>query len=122
MRVGEARVIPGRVDESVHRVGLAPRSLAALRAGDMLPRGVPVERIARLVEGDVLGELHRQVCGRDRHDAAGLAMDDGDRAAPVTLPRDAPIAELIIDLALALRRAEERRRLEAARDLLLGLR
>ena len=52
-RIGEAREIPGRIDERVHRVGVAPRLPAALRAGDMLPGRVMVERIARLVEGDV---------------------------------------------------------------------
>ncbi len=43
--------VPGRVDEGVHRVGLAPRRLAAARAGDMLPGRMAVERIAGPVEG-----------------------------------------------------------------------
>jgi hypothetical protein len=59
--IGEAGEIPGRIDEGVHRVGFAPRGRAALRAGDMLPARVMVERVARLVEGDVVGQLHRQV-------------------------------------------------------------
>ena len=59
-----------------------------------------VERIARLVEGDVLGQRHRQVRLRHRHDAAVVAMDDRDRAAPVALARDAPVAQAEVDLAL----------------------
>ena len=39
-----------------------------------------------------------------RHDAAGLAMDDRDRAAPVALARDAPVAQAEVDLALGHRR------------------
>ena len=37
---------------------------------------------------------------RHRHHAAGLAMDDRDRAAPVALARNAPVAQAVIDLAL----------------------
>ena len=61
MRRGEAGEVPGRVDEGVHGVGLADRRLAADRAGDVLPRRVAVERVAGLVEGDVVGQPHRQV-------------------------------------------------------------
>ena len=77
--------------------------LAADRAGDMLPRRVAVERIARLVEGDVVGQQDRQVLVRHGHDAVVRAVDHGDRAAPVALARDAPVAQAIVDLALALR-------------------
>ena len=49
---------------------------------------------------DVVRQLHRQVLHRHRHDAAGLAMDDRDRAAPVALARDAPVAQAEVDLAL----------------------
>ena len=69
-RIGEAREVPRRVDEGVHGVGLAPRRAAALRAGDVLPGRMAVERIARLVEGDVVRQRHRQIAFRHRHDAA----------------------------------------------------
>ena len=36
---------------------------------------------------------HRKVILRDRHHAAGVAVDDRDRASPVTLAGDAPVAE-----------------------------
>ena len=57
--VGEAREIPGRVHEGVHGIGLAPRGLAALRAVDVLPGRVAVERVAGAVEGDVVGQGDR---------------------------------------------------------------
>ena len=59
-----------------------------------------VERIAGTVEGDVVRQRHRQVLLRHRHHAACLAMDDRDRAAPVALARDAPVAQAEVDLAL----------------------
>ena len=49
----------------------------------------------------------------NRHDAALLAIDDRDRAAPVALPRDQPVAEAIVDGWLA-----EALLLEPAGDLL----
>ena len=59
-----------------------------------------VERIAGPVERHVLRQGHRQILCRHRHDAAFPAMDDRDRAAPIALPRNAPIAQPEIDLAL----------------------
>ena len=120
-RIGEAREIPRRVDERVHRVGFTPRRLAALRTGDVLPGRMMVERIARPVEGDVVGQLHRQVFRRHRHDAARLAMDDRDRAAPIALARDAPVAQPEIDLALRHRAIAAGRTLQPLRHLFLGL-
>ena len=117
-RVGEAGEIPGRIDEGVHRVGFALRRAAALRTGDVLPGRVAIERIARLIERDVVRQPDRQVFRRDGHDAAVLAMDDRDRAAPVALPRNAPVAQLVIDLPPGLRAAGDRYRLEPASDLL----
>ena len=87
----------------------------------MLPRRVPVERIAGLIEAHVLRQLDRQILGRDRHDAAGRAMDDRDRAAPIALAGNAPVPELVVDLPPGLRLALKRDLLEPARDLLLGL-
>ena len=49
-------------------------------------------------------------------------MDDRDRTAPIALPRNAPIAQLVIDLALALRAAVQLRGLEALGRLLLCFR
>ena len=87
----------------------------------MLPRRVAVERVARLVEGHVVGQANRQILLRDRHDAASLAMDDRDRAAPIALPGNAPVAQLVVDLPLRLRPVADSVPFEPARDLLLRL-
>ena len=89
----ETDEIPAGIDERVERVGLAGRGAAAGRAGDMLPARMAVERVARHVEGHVLRQHHRQLVIRHRHGAAGRAVNDRDRRAPVTLARDAPVAK-----------------------------
>ena len=98
---GEADEIPAGIDERVERVGLAPRLAAATRAVDQSPAIVAVERVAGKFEADVLGEYHRQLVARDPDRAACVAMDDRDRRAPITLARDAPVAQSILGLALA---------------------
>jgi hypothetical protein len=55
-----------------------------------------VERIARLVEGDVIGQANRQVLLGHGNGAADFAVNDRDRAAPIALPRNAPIAQAIV--------------------------
>src|SRR5947208_3669505 len=55
-RRGEAIEVPARVDEGVERVGFALGRPAAGRAGDVLPGRMALERIARLVDLDVLGQ------------------------------------------------------------------
>ena len=77
---------------------------------------MPVERVARRLEIDVVGELHRKRAARHRHDAAAGAVDHRDRAAPVALARHAPVAQPVIDLAPAASGV-----LGAPRDLLLGV-
>ena len=81
-RRGEAIEVPARIDEGVERVGLALRRPAAGRAGDVLPGRMALERIARLVDLDVVGQLDRQVLLRHRHDAALRAVDRRDRRSP----------------------------------------
>ena len=84
-----------------------------------------IERIARPVERDVLRQRHRQILFRHRHHAAFFAMDDRDRTAPIALPRNAPVAQAVIDLALATPPgtvAEALLLLQAPRDFFLGFR
>ncbi len=100
-RIGEAGEVPGRVHERVHGVGFPPRGRAALRAGHGPPGRVTVERVAGRVQRHVGGQGHGQVGHRHRHGAARLAMDHGNRAAPVALPRDAPVAQAVLDPRLA---------------------
>src|SRR4051812_10133850 len=60
-----------------------------------------VERVTGLVEAHILRQHHRQILVRHRHHAASFAVDHWDRAAPIALPRDAPVAQAEIHLALA---------------------
>ncbi len=75
------------------------------------------QRVARLLDLDVLGQGHRQLVARHRHDPAGAAVDHRDRAAPVALARDAPVAQPERDLAAA-----ETRRLDVLDHPPLGAR
>src|SRR5258708_3827755 len=89
---GEAHEVPGRVDEGVHGVGLAPGRLAALRALAIHER----RRFGKRIAGAVGHEVFRQDDGKLAvgygNVAAAVAVDDGDRRAPVALARDAPVA------------------------------
>ena len=81
-----------------------------------------VERIAGTVEGDVLRQDDRQVGLWHRHHAAFLTVDDRDRTAPVALPRDAPVAQAVVDLALGHWPIAARFLLQPLGDLFLGFR
>ncbi len=67
--------------------------MAALRAIDVLPRRVPVERVARYIEGHVLWQRHRQMLLGHRHHTTDFAVDERDGRAPIALARNAPIAQ-----------------------------
>ena len=76
------------------------------RNAALLPSGLPLPSGTRS-----LGQHHRQLLVRHRHHAAGLAVDQRDRAAPVALARDAPVAQAPLHAALARAlRLEELRR------------
>ena len=104
-RIGRREVaepVPARVDEGVHRVGLAPGRAAALGAGGVDERRVGLERVlAAAGVVDRVGQPHRQLVERDRHDAVRVAVDDRDRRAPVALAADQPVAEPVVDRGLA---------------------
>ena len=119
--IGEAREIPRRIHEGIHGVGFARGFAAALRAVDVLPGRMMVERVAGLVEADILRQHHRQVLVRHRHHAAVRAVDHRNRATPIALARDAPVAQPEIDLALADGRVAAHLAFQTFGDFLLGL-
>ena len=82
---GEAGIVPGRIDKGIHRVRLALCRLAAGGASHVAPGRMTVQRIARLVEGDVIGQADRQVRLDLGHHAAPGAMHHRNRAAPIAL-------------------------------------
>ena len=63
-----------------------------------------------------LGQLDRELVVGHRDDAVRLAVDDRDRAAPVALAGEQPVAEAVVDGRLALALA-----LEPRDDLGVGL-
>ncbi len=50
---------------------------------------------------DVLGQEYRQLVVGHRHRAAVLTINHRDRAAPIALARDAPVAQAEVSLLLA---------------------
>src|SRR4051812_15343536 len=120
-RIREAREIPRRVDERIHRVGLTPRRAIALWTAHILPCGMPLKRIAGAVEVHILRQFDGQVCVRDANDAAFLAVNDRNGATPVALARYAPVAQPKIDLAFRYRTLATEPGLEQKRDFFLRL-
>ena len=57
--IGEADEVPGRIDEGVHGIGLAPRRTAACGACNVLPGRMTLERIARTIEIDIVRQRDR---------------------------------------------------------------
>ncbi len=90
---GVAHEVPTRIDEGVHGVGFALGRFAALRAGHVDERRALVQRVAAAVGNQVFGQDDRQVFFRHRHRAAVIAVDDGNRRAPVALAAHAPVAQ-----------------------------
>ena len=101
VKAGKAGIIPAAVNKRVECICFARRVAAAFRASRVLPRGVAVERIARRVEADIFGQGDGQVGARHRNGAAIGAMDHRDRATPVALARNAPIAQPEVHLPRA---------------------
>ena len=118
MRVGIADEVPGRVDEGVHGVRLPARLPAAAGTGGLHPvlRRSQWRASFRQVLLH-LGQEHGEIVLRDGHDAALVAVENRDRAAPVALAREQPVAEPVADS-----RASSPAGLEPLDDRLLGFR
>ncbi len=82
---------------SVSRSAAPPHS----GRGDVLPGRVAQQRVAGGGEVDVLGQHDRELRLGHRHHAAGGAVNERDRRAPVALAADAPVAQAPYGLALA---------------------
>jgi hypothetical protein len=80
-----------------------------------------VERIAGSVEGHFGRQFDRQILGRNRHGTAIVAMDDRDRAAPVALARDQPVAEPELHFSFAHRPVADRDRSQSVGDVVESL-
>src|SRR5215472_10275343 len=93
--------IPGRIEEGVERVRLTAGRSAAMRATDMFPGRMVIERIARPIKADVARQFDREVLLGHRYDTASRAMNQRERASPISLPRYAPVAQPVGDCPLA---------------------
>jgi hypothetical protein len=80
-----------------------------------------VERVARSVEADVLRQCNRQILVRHRHHVALRAVDHRDRTTPITLARNAPVAQAEIHLPLTDGCIATRLTLKALRYIFFGL-
>src|SRR6185437_15228517 len=65
------------------------------------PGGMAIERIAGLLEVDVLRQHDGELVMRHRLRAAFIAVDDRDGRAPITLARHAPVPQTVLNRSLA---------------------
>ncbi len=98
---GVAEEVPGRVHEGVHRVGLAPRRAAALRAGAVEERFAPARAGCRCRRARGPRAAPPATARPAPAARRSRAVDQRDRAAPVALARDAPVAQAPVHAALA---------------------
>src|SRR5713226_7225914 len=92
VRIAVAVEIPGRIDEGVHGVGFSSRGAAAFwTLGVYKFRGRSQRRCAFAGQIWIWRKENRQILVGHLNDAIFFAIDDRDRSAPVSLPRDAPI-------------------------------
>ena len=101
VRRAVAHVVPGAVDERIHRVGFTLGIRAALRALDVEKRFALIQRIARAVRNQVFRQNHRQILFRHRNRAAVRAVDDGNGRTPVALTGNTPVAQTELCLLVA---------------------
>ncbi|MCY1426309.1 hypothetical protein D9M71_421270 [compost metagenome] len=93
LRRGVTGVVPGGLHEGVHGVGFTLGRLAAFRAAALVELGHACQRRASAVRHHVFWQYHRQLVFRHRDVATAVAVDDRNRAAPVALTADAPVAQ-----------------------------
>jgi len=92
-------LVPRRAHERVHGVGLAPCRPAALGARGVQIALVKLQRVfARGRDLRIGRQEDRQVFVFLRLDAALVAVDHRDRRAPVALPADEPVVQLVLDV------------------------
>ena len=116
-RIHVAQVVPARAGPLRHRVRLAAELLAGRAIADLHPLGDRRERALGGARGLVAldrGKGQRERIVRDRDGRPVLLVEDGNRLAPIALPREEPVAQAEVHGALA-----EPARLEIGRHALL---
>src|SRR5262249_59032493 len=89
-----AQKVPGRLYESIHRVGLAARVAAATRASRAAERRMAGQWRAPLTAGlNVMRQHDREIFFLLRHHSASVAIEDRNQRSPGTLTPDPPVAQ-----------------------------
>src|SRR5450432_807048 len=102
VRVAVPVEIPGAVEKRIHGIGFAFGGAAALGAGYVDEgRNVFERRAAGAGDIDAVGQDDGELVFGNRHHAVPRTMDHGNRGAPVTLARDAPVLDAKDDGGLA---------------------
>ena len=104
MRVAVAQEVPAGARPLGHGVGLALGGATAPGAGGVDPVGHRGQGAFAAVGGLVVfhvGQEHGQLALGHGHGAAVRAVHHGDGLAPVALAAEHPVAQLVVDLALA---------------------
>ena len=100
--VGIAEIIPGRANERIQRIGIAPRFSAADGAGAIHEFFAGSEGgFSVRVKFHVVGKPHGKIFFGNGHDAAFFAVNHRDRRAPIALTGYRPVTQAIIDLFAA---------------------
>ena len=96
-----AELVPARFHKGVHGIGFALGMAAAFGAGGFVELGHFSQRRAAAVGDNVLGQDDGQLLGGYRDVAAGVAVDNRNRAAPVALAGNAPVAQAVLGFGFA---------------------
>src|SRR5215467_1740489 len=90
--------VPGGVDKRVHCVSFTFSGTAALRTSRITKAGVILERrFSSRSEVDIVGQDDRQVLFRYGNGSTLLAVENGNRRAPETLPANQPVTHPVTD-------------------------
>ncbi len=97
IRVGRVAItheVPRRIHERVHGVSLAASGFATGRTHHAFVKTfMLVQRVPRTIGNTVQRQDHGQVFFGHGHSTVLIAMDDGNRRAPIALAADTPIAQ-----------------------------
>ena len=100
VRGAVAGVVPGGLHEGVEGIGLAERFLAVV--GGLGPLGVSLDGALDAIHHHIFRQQYRQLIFRGRHHGTVRQGQHGDGGAPVALTGNAPVAQTVVDGALAL--------------------
>ena len=99
LRAGVARVVPGRLHKGIEGVGFTQRWLTV--NGGFRPLRIGFNRAGDAVHNHIFRQDHRQLVFRRRHNGAIFQGYHRNWRTPVALAGNAPVAQTVVDFALA---------------------